>query len=616
VVILGEVFPARSTLPAWFASIFRVTSLAAAVATVMLLLWQFSSRLTETLAQTRAAEERYALAVHGANDGLWDWDLKANQIYFSPRWKAMLGYAEHEIAPTLDEWFARIHPDDRVRVRTEIAAHLAERTPYFESEHRMAHRDGHYLWMLSRGLAVRDGDGQATRMAGSQTDISGRKQVEEQLLHDALHDALTGLPNRALFMDRLGRAVERAKRQAEYCYAVLFMDFDRFKVVNDSLGHTVGDDLLIGIARRLEGCLRPTDTVARLGGDEFVILLDGIRDVEDATRVADRIQKELAVPFPLNGQEVFTTVSIGIALSTPGYDRPEDLLRDADTVMYRAKALGRARHEVFDQVLHADAVALLQLETDLRRAVERREFLVYYQPIVSLKTGRMAGFEALVRWQHPQRGLILPEEFITVAAETGLMVPIGWLVLRDACRQMSIWQARFSTKAPMTISVNFMGNQFGQPRLVEQIKCVLQETGLDARRLRLEITEREITENAEAAALMLSRLRALDIQLHIDDFGTGYSSLSMLHRFPIDALKIDRSFVTRMGTDDESAEIVQTIVTLAHNLGMDVIAEGVETAAQLGYLRTCGCDYGQGYLFSKAVDAAHAETLITAEPQW
>lgn len=569
-------------------------------------------RMEEAL---RESEERYALAARGTNDGLWDWDLPTNQVYFSPRWKSMIGYEEHQISNSPDEWFSRVHPEDIDGLKAQIAAHLDGQTAQYENEHRMLHRDGTLRWMLCRGLVVRDAHGKASRMAGSQTDITQGKVA----------DALTGLPNRTLFVDRLARSVERAKRRKGSLFAVLFLDLDRFKVVNDSLGHMIGDQLLIAIARRLESCLRAGDTVARLGsdrllarlgGDEFTILLDDIRDVSEATRVADRIQKELMFPFNLGGHDVFTTASIGIALSATGYERPEDLLRDADTAMYRAKALGKARCEIFDTVMHARAVARLQLETDLRRAVERQELQNHYQPIVSLQTGTIAGFEALVRWKNPRRGLILPSEFIPVAEETGLILSIGPWVLLEACCQLSRWQMQRPDSPQLTVSVNLSGKQFMQPDLVEQTAQILRKANLDPRSVKLEITESVIMENTESVTAMLMQLRALNIQLGIDDFGTGYSSLSYLHRFPIDTLKIDRSFVSRMGVERENAAIVRTIVSLAHNLGMNVIAEGVETKEQLAQLRALGCEYAQGDFFSRPLDGEAATALISAEPLW
>jgi diguanylate cyclase (GGDEF)-like protein/PAS domain S-box-containing protein len=441
-------------------------------------------------------------------------------------------------------------------------------------------------------------------------DITERKRAEERLLHDTLHDLVTGLPNRALFMDRLGVCVVHSKRRKDYIFAVLFLDLDRFKVVNDSLGHLIGDQLLIGMARRLEGFLRPGDTTARFGGDEFAVLLDDIKDLSDATRVAERIRTGLEQPFNLNGQEVFASASIGINVVTSNYDTPEDVLRDSDTAMYRAKALGKARHEIFDQEMHGFVVELLQLETDLRRAIERSEFLIHYQPIVSLKSGSIMGFEALVRWQHPQRGLIPPVKFISLAEETGLIIPIGYWVLRQACSQMRAWHDEYPRNPPLTISVNLSAKQFAQPDLIRQIEVILQETGLDPRCLRLEITEGVVMQNADSTIQMLLQLRALNVQLHIDDFGTGYSSFSYLYRFPIQSLKIDRSFISRMGIGDENSEIVRTIVNLARNLGMEVIAEGIETTEQLALLNELQCECGQGFHFSQPVDCAAAGSLI------
>jgi diguanylate cyclase (GGDEF)-like protein len=434
------------------------------------------------------------------------------------------------------------------------------------------------------------------------------KESKEHFRHAAFHDALTNLPNRALLADHLKFSIERAKLQPDNLFALLFFDLDRFKNVNDSLGHVAGDQLLVAIARRLEECSRPTDTVARLGGDEFAILVDGIEDYDHAIRLAERAQQKMRQPFNLNGHEVYATASIGITLCTNDYDDPEDILRDADTAMYRAKENGRARHEVFDVVMHTSAVARLQLENDLRRGLEREEFHVYYQPIVCLETENIAGFEALVRWEHPQRGFISPADFISIAEETGLIVELGLSVLREACRQTYEWQSLHQRS--LIISVNLSSRQFTQPDLIEQISRILADTGLDPHNLKLEITESVVMENAETARKMLVQLRALGINLSIDDFGTGYSSLSYLHRFPLDTLKIDRSFISRMDAGDENAEIIRTILTLATNLGMDVVAEGLETEKQLAQLRDMKCGYGQGYLFSKPVNAEAARALI------
>lgn len=447
-------------------------------------------------------------------------------------------------------------------------------------------------------------------------DITERKRAQEQLLHNALHDGLTGLPNQALFMDRLHLALERAKRSEDYLYAVLFLDLDRFKVVNDSLGHIVGNELLIAISRRLETVLRSVDTVARFGGDEFTILLEDIEDIRTAIQVAERIQKELALPFNLDGHEVSTSASIGIVLSARGYDQPEQLLRDADIAMYRAKTLGKARYELFDITMHNRAVVLLQLEIDLRRAIKGKELRLYYQPIVSLETGRIIGFEALVRWEHPLRGLIYPTEFIPVAEETGMIIGIGQWVLHEACRQMHTWHSQFPTTPPLTISVNLSGKQVTQPDLIKEINQVLQNTRLDARSLKLEITESVVIDNTESATAMLLQLRALDIDLQMDDFGTGYSSLSYLHRLPINTLKIDRSFISNIGIRGENLQIIRAIVTLAHSLKMNVTAEGIETVERLAQLKALQCDYGQGYYFSQPLDSEAITVLLATKPQW
>lgn len=441
-------------------------------------------------------------------------------------------------------------------------------------------------------------------------EIAARKLAEEQLLHDAFHDALTGLPNRALFMDRLAHTIAIAKRREDYFFAVLFLDLDRFKVINDSLGHIIGDQLLIELGKRLLACLRPGDTIARLGGDEFVILLDDIRDVRNTTRVVKRIENEMILPCNVAGHEIFATASIGIALSSTGYDLPEHILRDADTAMYRAKAQGRANYVVFESSMHIHAVERLQLDTDLRKAVERKEFVVYYQPIVSMETNSIIGFEALARWKHPERGILNPADFIPIAEETGLIVSIDRLVLREACKQMHEWQVQFPESSLTFISVNLSNKQLSQPDIVEYVSRILKETGLDPGSLKLEITENVIIENPEFTSAMLSQLKALGVLIYIDDFGTGYSSLSYLHRLPIDGLKIDRSFIRRMGDKGENQEIIKTILLLAKDLNVTAIAEGIETGNQLTQIKSLNCEYWQGYLFSKPVESEQAKALI------
>jgi diguanylate cyclase (GGDEF)-like protein/PAS domain S-box-containing protein len=554
----------------------------------------------------RESEERYALAAQGANEGLWDWNLETDEVYFSPRWQSMLGYADGEIGNRPADWFGLVHPDDLDRLMTELAAPRSGATPLFENEHRVRHKDGAYRWVLSRGIAVRHASGVPHRMAGSQSDITDR----------TMHDPLTGLPNRALFVDRLEHAALRTQRHPDALFAVILLDIDRFKLVNDSLGHAIGDQLLGVVARRLEASLRPGDTVARLGGDEFAILLEEIADVGDAVQVAQRTQEVLAEPYTLDGHEVFTTASMGIALSGSESARPEDFLRDADTALHRAKALGKARHEVFDATMHTRAVTRLRIETDLRRAIERREFRLHYQPIVALPSGRIAGFEALMRWAHPDRGLVPPMEFIPVAEDTGLIAQIGEWGFGEACRQMRTWHERFSTQPPLMISVNLSGKQFAQPDLADRLERILRETGLSPESLKIEITESVLMDNPESAALTLARFRALNVQISLDDFGTGYSSLGYLHRFPIDTLKVDRSFVNAMGREGDGSVIVRTIITLAHSLGMTVVAEGAETKEQVAQLTALGCEYAQGYFFAKPMSAEDAAALIAAAPDW
>ncbi len=564
----------------------------------------------------RDSEERYALAVRGANDGLWDWDLGADVVFYSPRWKSMLGFEVEDVGDSPREWIDRIHPDDRPPFRRHLDAHLAGASEQLEFEHRMRNAAGEYLWVLARGVAVRDESGKPYRMAGSQTDITARKRAEHQLQHDALHDGLTGLANRVLFIDRLAFALADVQRRAAPHFSVLFFDLDRFKNVNDSLGHAVGDKLLLGISRRLEHFLRPGDTVARLGGDEFAILIHRVEDASGAIHVADRIQDILSMNFSIGGHDVMVTASIGIAHSSTGYTNPEEILRDADIAMYRAKAEGKARYEIFDRDMHQSAVALLKLETELRRSVHRGDFLMNYQPIVSLDRGRIVGFEGLVRWQHPERGIVTPANFISIAEETGLIVPLGWWVLRESCQQTRLWQEQFPSEPPLWISVNMSGKLFLKSDMVDHLLGILEETGLEPRSLRLEVTENVVMDHADLAIRNLMELRALGIQLSIDDFGTGYSSLSYLQRFHYDELKIDRSFVSQLSSPGESRAIVETILNLANSLGIGVVAEGIETADQVDRLRQMKCPHGQGYWFSRPLAPPAAEELIASAPTW
>ena len=447
-------------------------------------------------------------------------------------------------------------------------------------------------------------------------EIAVRQQIESQLRHSSLHDSLTGLPNRTLFTQRLKDVLEHSKQQNPDLFAVLFIDLDCFKLINDSLGHSVGDQLLIATAKRLLHCLRPTDTAARLGGDEFTILLRGIRNINEVISVAERLQAELKLPLTLDQQQVYTTASIGIVLSSSSYDRTEDLLRDADTAMYRAKSLGGARTEIFSPDLYVQAVVSSQQETELRQALARQEVQIYYQPIVALDTGFLAGFEALVRWQHPQRGLLSPGDFLPLAQELGLSIALDRWVLREACRQIAQWQQQYPTRPPLTISVNVCSLDLPRLDIVADAKEALNLAGLDARYLRLELTETALMESIDRVMTQLAQLRTLGIELLIDDFGTGYSSLARLHHFPISGLKIDRSFVSGSSANEGNLDIMTTIVTLAKKLGVNAIAEGIETIKQLALLKQLKCEYGQGYFFSKPLNAAAAEALIASTPSW
>jgi diguanylate cyclase (GGDEF)-like protein/PAS domain S-box-containing protein len=531
--------------------------------------------------------------------------------YCNPFFLELVGYEEEDVIGR--EWFSAFVPeDDRESGRATLRDRMHLGAVAAHEETAIVTRHGDRRVVAWSNTVLRDWTGGVSGTASIGADVTDRRRAEEQLQHDAFHDALTGLPNRALFIDRLQAALARlqgamARGHHKGMFAVVFLDVDRFKLVNDSLGHSVGDRLLVELSSALKTAVRPGDTVARLGGDEFTILLEDMEDRAEAIAVAERIQSVLREPLTIAGHEVFATVSMGIALSAPSYRRAEDLLRDADTAMYHAKALGKSRHQVFDSSMHARARKLLQLEHDLRRAVERREFRVHYQPIVRIEDRRIAGFEALVRWQHPERGLVAPSEFIHLAEETGLVVPLGRAVLEEACGQASSWRAASGDE--LTVSVNLSVKQFSQPDLVEQVDDVLRVSGLPARLLKLEVTESMVMENTDGAIALLRRLKALGVHIAIDDFGTGYSSLSYLLRLPADTLKIDRSFVSGTGDAGRNVSIVRTVVGLAYSLGLDVVAEGVETEEQRALLADLGCPLAQGFLFSPAVDREAAMSL-------
>jgi diguanylate cyclase (GGDEF)-like protein len=475
-------------------------------------------------------------------------------------------------------------------------------------------RDGRIIWIAENARKVVDEKGAVVCFEGSIEDITMRKKAEDQLKRQAFHDPLTGLPNRALFLDHLRMAMERSRRR-KHMFAVLYMDLDRFKVVNDSLGHDAGDELLRGVARVLEQCGRSVDTIARFGGDEFAILQEEISAPKDAIAIARRILEGVRQPFNIGGNEVFTSASLGIVLKTDGYDRPEALLRDADTAMYRAKELGKSRFKVFNRKMHDQALQLMELETDLRRAVDLREFEVVYQPIVEVPTRRVCGFEALVRWRHPEHGIIAPSDFIGLAEDTGLIYAIDNMVLEEACAQVRRWQtmAGDGPGADLSVNINVSGKHFGQSMLAGQISRALEDSGLPAGSLNIEITESALMDNPSVAEEILQQLKELGIHICIDDFGTGYSSLSYLQRFPIDVVKVDRSFIIAVDEDQDSQAIVRTVFSLGESMGLKIVAEGVETAGQLGFLEREGCRFVQGYFFYKPMSVSQVDSLLEGQ---
>ena len=563
------------------------------------------------------AENRYRLAETGANDGLWDWDLRAGSVYFSPRWKAMLGYSEDQIGSSPDEWFKRVHSDDLTALKAACDEHFSGKTEQLRGECRLLHNDGQYRWMLYRGVAIKDDQGTVIRAAGSFTDITERKMAEEQLRFEALHDALTGLANRVKLSDRIGDAICRLKRDPNRRFAVMFLDLDRFKVINDSLGHLIGDKFLVEIARRLSNFIRAgdelmqtcRDDVARLGGDEFVLVIDGIVRDSDVLRVAQRLHEAVAEPIVIDGHSLHSAVSIGIAIANQNYNNVTEILRDADTALYQAKAGGRSCTRIFDPEMHHKAMAQWRTESELRAAIDNHELRVFYQPVVT-SNGSLVSIEALVRWQHPQRGLLDPDQFLPVAEESDLIVRIGRWVALEACRQVRMWQTKFPRHKDLPVSVNMSSKQFALPGFVDEVSQTLARAGLAPHSLRLEITETVAMRDAHATVQTLLRLRAMGVLIDVDDFGTGYSSLSYLHRMPINALKIDRSFVSSIFDDKVSAHIVHAITLLAHSLQVDVIAEGVETIPLFSAVRTMGCDYFQGYCIARPMSAADMELYL------
>lgn len=561
----------------------------------------------------RLSEERYALAARGANDGLWDWSVSSGEVYWSPRWKALLGYDEHELSPRPGEWFDRVHPDDLADLHTQLEGTTADGRP-FQIEHRVLHRDGGYRWMLTRGLRTRDGDG-LIRLVGSHSDVTTRKQAELDLVHDSLHDSLTGLPNRVLFLERLEHVLQRARRGGQCSFAAMYVDLDRFKGINDSLGHLAGDELLVRFAGLLERIIRPGDTAARLGGDEFAVLLEDVSGDVEAIAAAERILAELREPFSLDGLDIHVSASIGIALGGTSHESTSEVLRHADAALYQAKRDGRGRYQVFATGSVERVLTDLRLEIDLRGAIAREELHVLYQPIVALESGRLAGFEALVRWNHPQHGQVPPAVFIPIAEESGDIVAIGEWVLRQACRDFRGLRPAMRGGDTLFVSVNVSTRQLLRPEFATTVNNALLDTDVSPEELRLEITESAVMRDPQQATALLRKLRDLGVRICIDDFGTGHSTLSYVHDLPVDCIKIDRSFINRLTSESNGAHIIRAILELARSTGLSVVAEGIETEDQRTALRQLDCGYGQGYFFDRPMHLSCLERVLSDEEQ-
>ena len=570
--------------------------------------WQDLTDRSRAEQALKRSEERFALMEAGANDGLWEWEIRSEEVHFSARWRALIGLPPRSGTGRLEDWLERVHPDDVNALWEAIKAHLAGKSNQLQHEHRIRHENGTYRRFLCRGVAARGARGRCARIAGSLTDVTERASAQERLRSLGFRDPLTGLFNRSVFVEGLGRRLDEFKHNRGSRFAALYLDLDRFKVVNDSLGHLIGDELLTAVSRRLESCLREGDSLARLGGDEFAILLNRLEDEGQANAIALRIQDTLSAPFSIGGREVFTTASIGIAFSASQYSNPEEIMRDADTAMYHAKARGKARHELFDAEMHAKALDRLVLENDLRHAVKSGEFDLHYQPIVSLGSGMCVGFEALIRWSRNGQATP-PDKFIPVAEELGLIEPLGTWVLEEACRMFASWQERYPDYGLECITVNVSTRQLMQPNFLQIVQETVRLAGLQPSNLRLEITETTLMGSPYMAAEHLRELRDFGVKVYLDDFGTGYSSLSHLHKLPVDALKIDRSFVRSLLLPERPL-IVESILALARTLKTGVVAEGVESAMQAQELKRLGCRHAQGYFFSPPLSSPRVEQLL------
>ena len=553
--------------------------------------------------EVNQTQERYDLVFRGMNDGIWDWNLISNEIYYSPRWKSILGYKEDEISNTLDEWFDRVHHDDIERLKTQLVLHLSGKLPAFESEHRVLCADREYRWVLCRGTSMKNSQNSSYRIAGSITDINKTKTANFQLLKAVFHDELTGLPNRKKLNRQLEKLLSKSVDNQNAKFGLLFLDLDRFKQINDSLGHNVGDRLLEIVAKRLQLAVRLSDTVFRLGGDEFIVLLQDTQHIEELLHVVERIAETIDRPIQISGHEIFTSASIGVVFCQGQYSDSDSILRDADIAMYEAKAKPELQYAIFDSNMHSKVSSRMKLETELRRGVTQEEFTLFYQPIFSPSHNRFVGAESLVRWNAPNGHLRGPGQFIDVAEETGLIIPISDYVLSQSCRQIQEWKRAGLIDDDFYLNVNISPKYISQPYFDEKVLGIYSNYQINPSTIRLEITENVFLKDREMASNKLQQLRDFGIKIYIDDFGTGYSSLSYLQNLPVDALKVDKSFVSKLVSDPINAQIIEVVLKLAQAMKISVVAEGVETTEQFAHLRKLGIDLMQGYMFSKPCPA-------------
>ena len=561
----------------------------------------------------RQSNERFQLVTRATSDAVWDWNLETDAIWWNEGFGKLFGYPPEEVGTTVDAWQERLHPDDEERVTEDIHRHIEDGKTNWLSEYRFRRRDGSYANVIDRGYVVYN-EGRPVRMLGSMMDVTDRKLLEDQLTHQALHDPLTKIANRALFRDRVDHALKRLSRNS-ISLAVLFLDLDNFKSINDTMGHAAGDRLLVAVAERLQDCLRTTDTAARLGGDEFAVLIESVHRTDEAVMIAERILEVFKQPFDIGGKEIYVGTSIGIATASDEETNAEAMLRNADLAMYLAKSDGKGRYVIFEPKMHEALVERVELEADLRRGIEENEFIIHYQPIFDLGSSRVTGMEALVRWEHPRLGLVPPMKFIPLAEETGLIVPLGEWVIVEACKQIQQWRTEFPAMEDLSVTVNISIRQFHQRDLVHTVRRALGESGLRPASLILEITESFMMEDAETTIEKLEQLKALGVRLAIDDFGTGYSSLSYLQRFPVDILKIDKSFIDKLGVGSEGNAVAKAIIMMGDSLNLRTIAEGIEHDHQITELKGLGCESGQGFHFARPLPSDAVEQFLRELPR-